>query len=78
MGHTTAMRNHAFPSHLLQAFLFYQAYDSVEGAANFERAYALEVLAFKEQLHLRLCGLLSLPLRSLQRLSSLRCRGEVC
>jgi hypothetical protein len=72
------MRNDALPSDLLQAFLLDQAYDGMECAAYFERAYALEVLAFEEELHFRLCRLLSLPLCSLQRFGSLRCRCEVC
>jgi hypothetical protein len=44
---TTTMRNDALPSHLLQTFLFYQAYDGMECAAYFERAYALEVFALE-------------------------------
>ena len=75
---TTAMRNNALPSHLLQTLLFYQAYDGMECAAHFKRAYALEVLAFEEEIHFWLRRLLALPLCSLQRFCLLRCRSEVC
>jgi hypothetical protein len=71
------MREHALPSHLLQALFLYQPCDGMESASYFECAYALEVLAFEEQLHFRLRRLLSLPLCSLECIGSLRGRGEV-
>ena len=71
------MCNDAFPSHLLQTFLLYQAYDGMECATYFERAYALEVLALEEEVDFRLRRLLSLPLCSLQRFGSLRFRCKV-
>jgi hypothetical protein len=71
------MGNHALPSHLLQALLLYQSFDGMECAAYFEGAYALEVLAFEEQLHFRLRRLLSLPLCSLERIGGLWSGGKV-
>jgi hypothetical protein len=71
------MRNNSLPPHFLNALLFDQAQHSVKGAAHFERADALEVLALEKQAYLRLRRFLPLPLRSLQRFRRLRRRCEI-
>jgi hypothetical protein len=82
-GCTTAVRDDTSFAHFIFAHFFHEAQYGVECAPHFERTDALQILTFEEQSDLRLCRLLSLPLRSLERFGGLRGRceggeGRVC
>jgi len=71
------MRHHAFPLHLLQAFLLNQAHDCMEGTADFECANTLKVLALEEQPDFGLRRFLSFPLCPFERIGALWRRCEL-
>lgn len=58
-------------------FAVAQPAQGVEGAADFEGADALVVLAFEEEVHLWSCGRLALERGADEGLGGLRRRGEV-
>ncbi len=62
---TAAMCDYSLSLHLFQSFLLDQSLDSMESSAYFERADALEVFAFEEEVHFWFSRVLAFPLCSL-------------